>query len=693
MTPFANEEPRDQTQADRPEEPARDEERAEQPAPAETHEAQAAQAAPEPGATPTAATPGAPEAAREAAALQSPEAPREPEEPAMPAVAQAPRAPEPPVPPTAPAAPEPPPAPPAPPAPRHEEPRVTTTPSGARRFAVAGRGAPRLSITNIGGWIRVRGADDDRDGITVRAINRDGETVALDEIAEVQYTPEGEFTVRVQPLANFSRQFRRVRDAFNFNRANFFDNVGELVETVSAIGREWTSVNFEATVPRRCDLYLATASGEIAVADVEGTLHLRAASGEISGHRLGGNLVAQTASGEIAVEDVRGAVYLRTVSGELKPRRVDGNLVIQTSSGDAEGRRCTGQLGFKSVSGDLTLRDSTLTGCYLNTTSGDCSVEAQLRPGDYEIRSVSGDLDLAVQPDFAAAVTGRTVSGNFRSDFPVQYRDGGSAEWAEEGDGERGGPRVSAFGVNVGPEGVSMPGVEIGHGRVSLPGVEIGHGRVSIPGLDIDIRHDLDIDVESIEREARRAAREAERELRRARQEAERARRRERKRGRGRWDFVVGDPAAAEESKTRLRIRTVSGDVRIKRSRARDWPEPGTTGAADAATLARMTEEGTPARPPRPERPERPDRPARPEHRGAWPDTELWPAPPAHAAPAAAPAQPAQTQPAPATPAAPARPAAEAPERTRLEILQAVERKEISIEDAMKLLRELDGEK
>ncbi|HET8629369.1 MAG TPA: DUF4097 family beta strand repeat-containing protein [Thermomicrobiales bacterium] len=652
MTPFANEEPSEQTpagQADEPAEPRatgapepdRADERAEQPAPPETAQAQTAEARE----TPAAAAPTAPEAAHEA------EQPRVPE---APVTAQAPQPPEPPAPPQPSRAPEPPQAPEPPRAPQYEEPRVTTTASGARRFD-AGAGASRLSITNIGGWIRVRGADDPDAAITVRAVDRDGEAIALDDIAEVQYTPGGEFTVRVQPLANFNRQFRRVRDAFNFNRANFFDNVGELVETVSSIGREWTSANFEATVPRRCDLYLATASGEIAVADVEGTLHLRAASGEISGNRLGGSLVAQTASGEIEVEDVRGAVYLRTVSGELKTRRIDGNLVIQTSSGDADGRRCTGQLGFKSVSGDLTLRDSTLTGFYLSTTSGDCTVDAQLRPGDYEVRSVSGDLELAVQPDFAAAVTGRTVSGNFRSDFPVQYRDGGSAEWAEEG----GEPHVSAFGMNIGPEGVS------------------------IPGLDIDIHHNFDIDVERIEREARRAAREAEREIRRAQQEAERIRRRERRRGRGRWDFVVGDPAAAEESKTRLRVRTVSGDVRIKRSRAHDWPEPAAAGAADAADLARMTEEGRPARPPRPERPERPARPEREprERRGAWPDTELWPAPPP-AAQAAPPPQPA--------PAAPERSAAEPPERTRMEILQAVERKEISVEDAMKLLRELD---
>jgi DUF4097 and DUF4098 domain-containing protein YvlB len=493
------------------------------------------------------------------------------------------------------------------------------TAGGARRFAVGGERPPRLNISNISGSIQVRGDEAAGNQITVRAINEHGQEVPLGEVAELTYAPDGpggEPTLKVQPRANVHRQIRRVRDAVNFSKVSFLENIGELVEAVTTIGREWSTVNFEAIVPRRCDLDLQNASREIEVEGVEGTAHLRCASGPISLVRLRGNVAAQTASGEISAERSEGVLYLRTVSGEIKAEQLSGKLVIQTASGDVEARRVGGQLGFKSVSGDLEVYGSVLSGLYLSSTSGDCAIDATLEPGDHEVRTVSGDLILRVQPDFSATMTGRTVSGNFRSE--IEYR--------AQADREE--PRV---------------------------------------------------DDEEEDPFGRRKNKE----------------RKERRRARNRWEFLIGDPREASLGRTRLRIRTVSGDVAIKRARARHQ-----AGAAWSAQPAQPAQAAQPVAPATGEARGEGGNPkanhGHEEHH--WPETELYrseaqaeqPEETEQAGQSAPLGQAVQAEQPPEVEAADQPDRAEQRERSRLEILQAVERKEITIEEAMALLRDLE---
>lgn len=569
-------------------------------------------------------------------------------------------------------------------------------PEEARRFAAGGGGrVPRLTIANAGGAIRVRGAED-QDGITVRAVKPDGGVVALDDVAEVRETPDGELTIKVRPFGDLQRQVRRMRDMFDAGLGTtFLGNFGEFVEsvTIGSSGRGAVTVHFEATVPHRCDLNLTTASGKVEATGVVGELHLQTASGRLRGTRLGGKLVARTASGAMEIADVDGAVYLHSASGEIGTARIDGNLVIQTASGDVEGRYIAGQLGFKSASGDLDIGDSHLHGLYLNTASGDCTIDAYLRPGDYEARTVSGDIDLRVQPDFSATLTGRSLNGSFRSALPHQHT---ADEWRDDeaDDGEDneeeelaetpGGGEFAVPGIRIDDSGVSMPGIRIDGSGVSLPGIRIDGSGIAMPGIRLsgDPARDARAAAREVHRAARQAARGAMREARRA----EREERRRRKRGRNRWSFLIGDPAAAAAGEIRLRIRTVSGDLSIGTGRSAYQP-PRAPDAAIGGQNPTQTVEAHEAG-------------ARP---GAWPDSELWPptppTPPAPPQPPVAAASPVSPVP-PVPPVPPAPPAEQAAEdnpgerqdieRSRLEILQAVERKEITTEEALLLLRQLE---
>lgn len=598
-----------------------------------------------------------------------------------------------------------------------EERGARATAEGVRRFAVGGAGRPpRVSISNPLGSIDVRAAEGEAEqaAVAVRALKQDGAEIPLDDVAEIHYKPQGEIEIRARPL-NIERQVRRAREAFDFGRSSFLDNLGEIIESAvtGALGPAGFRINFEVVVPRRCDLDLATTRGHVEVRGVEGEVNARSVNGRVRGARVRGKFVAKTASGRIEIEDVDGAALLQTASGGIRTERVTGNLVMKTASGGARSHALNGQLGFKSASGGLNVRESMLSGFYVNTASGACSIDAAFGPGEYDARTVSGGIELRVQPDFSGILTGRTVSGGFRCAIPYRDADRDWRDELEDDDEDEGaedlpedeGAGGPSRGIRIDGEGVSLPGIRIGNEGVELPGIRIG-GRPR-----------------DREREARRQEREARREAREGR-----------RRKRNRWEFLLGDPAIAAARTTRLRVRTVSGSLSIRQG-GEDQDMHNETGA--------WTAPDAPTPPPAPSAPA-----------GAWPDSELWPAQaPAPPTPPTPPTPPvAGAMPVPPAPPSPPLGATEQPrptgqmgqmgaqgagplarplppqdlpsgepdeqvapgtdsaeptasadtigtddaplksaEQTRMEILQAVERKEITAGEALVLLRQLDG--
>ena len=99
--------------------------------------------------------------------------------------------------------------------------------------------------------------------------------------------------------------------------------------------------------------------------------------------------------------------------------------------------------------------------------------------------TVSGDLSLRLQPDFAGIFGGRTVSGSFRCDLPFRYA---SDDWRSgmDDEDERGtGPDDASPDDET---EISLPGIRIGKGRVELPGIKIDDHGVGVLGMRIDDR-------------------------------------------------------------------------------------------------------------------------------------------------------------------------------------------------------------
>lgn len=390
-------------------------------------------------------------------------------------------------------------------------------PEGIRCFTFTGSATPRIAIGGIDGRLRVRPHEEPGiagESVTVRATDETGAAVPLERYAEVTFSPASG-VLRIEAAGALRRQFHQVLRGVDFRRGSLSEQLIELVQTLGSLGIHWPTIDIEATVPRRCDLELSSASGPIDVEGIEGSTELRTASGSARVAALSGNLTTRAASGPLHVGTTTGTIHVKSVSGGVTLAQVTGNLIVHTVNGAVVGSDLSGSFGFKSVSGDLHVDRSCFEQLYVSSTSGDCAIDATFLTGDHEFRTVSGDITLRPQTHFGARLSGRTVSGALVCDLPYRRADRGT-------------------------------------------GAQAGDGRLSTDPRDNRTR-----------------------------------------RSRRRWDYLIGDLEAAERGDTRVRVRTVSGALTIvPGGGAPDRPPTVTNTARDRTVAApangtQRGEEGT----------------------------------------------------------------------------------------------------
>ena len=301
----------------------------------------------------------------------------------------------------------------------------------AKSYSVAGND---VAIYNLAGEVTVRGGGTGAVTVEVTPTGPDGGrlTVAtgrLDGVETLRVLYPSEDIV-YRTLGRGSRTSLRVRedgtfgdrDSWNHDREGHDREEGRKVTIRGEGSGLEASANLQITIPagRKAGIYIGV--GRMEVANVDGQIHLYAASGDVTARGARGELRIDTGSGDVHAENLEGRVSLDTGSGDVTISGLkNGALDIDTGSGSVTGSGLeTTETKIDTGSGDIRLDGISAPRLVLDTGSG--SVRADLT-GKVDMLSAetgSGNVTIRLPDGVGATLDLETGSGDFTVDVPVQ---------------------------------------------------------------------------------------------------------------------------------------------------------------------------------------------------------------------------------------------------------------------------------
>jgi beta-lactamase regulating signal transducer with metallopeptidase domain/DUF4097 and DUF4098 domain-containing protein YvlB len=248
-----------------------------------------------------------------------------------------------------------------------------------RSFNVSPGGLLTLDL-NSGGGVTVRGWDDDR--VRVRAL-----------LGGINWR---DVDVQIERESNGVR----IDSRFTRHRSN-----------------QSTSNHFEIMVPRRYDVRISSAGGELTLVGLEGRFTGNTGGGELTFERLTGSARITTGGGEITVRDSDlsgsvstggGTVRLSNVGGGLRGSSGSGPVVYGESS-DRSSRSTTdiSSVGISAGGSRITIgRDTEYRSGRLNIEKAGGDVVLDAAPNGAHIRTGGGDVRVGRSAGMIEALTG-----------------------------------------------------------------------------------------------------------------------------------------------------------------------------------------------------------------------------------------------------------------------------------------------
>lgn len=190
-----------------------------------------------------------------------------------------------------------------------------------------------------------------------------------------------------------------------------------------------SDVALKLTVPRKINLHLSTAGGEIAIRDVQGAIDGETMGGDLDLAGLQGKIDLQTMGGDITLKDSQLDGTLETMGGEVLFQDVVGGVKGSSMGGSVQYKNVrhsaeeapTKEVRISTMGGEIDV-DRAPAGADLHTMGGDIHVGPA---GDHvKCETMGGNIDLdSVDGSIHATTMGGDVSAKMVGDPSKGQRD------------------------------------------------------------------------------------------------------------------------------------------------------------------------------------------------------------------------------------------------------------------------------
>jgi hypothetical protein len=203
------------------------------------------------------------------------------------------------------------------------------------------------------------------------------------------------------------------------------DQAGNIIRVGEGSGDDYhhVSIDYEVTTPANTMLVAESGSGDLQLANLNGTVRAHTGSGTIRADKLGAGSRLETGSGNIEATNLMGSTTLQTGSGDVHAGLGSaGDVVAGTGSGTIRLENVQGAVKAETGSGNLEISGQPTSPWKLETGSGDIT----MRVGNARFT-----LDAS------------TGSGSVKTDLPLTMR-GSMDKHHVNGTVNGGGPTIKA---------------------------------------------------------------------------------------------------------------------------------------------------------------------------------------------------------------------------------------------------------
>lgn len=169
-------------------------------------------------------------------------------------------------------------------------------------------------------------------------------------------------------------------------------------------------------LPEESSMTFAGVSTDVEVRDINGPVEVGVVSGDLVFGAGIPRLTAQTVSGDIELRETDGRVRVTTVSGDVDSYRVKGDAEYSSVSGNILVEDGGPEMRIESVSGDIEVNNGTVSSLGGHSVSGDIDINIDpAEASNIEFDAVSGSIRVRLGGEVNARFDIETGSGSIRN--------------------------------------------------------------------------------------------------------------------------------------------------------------------------------------------------------------------------------------------------------------------------------------